>query len=60
MDQCMFALPKGSNVQTGDEVILFGRPEDGITADDLANLIGTINYEIVTTITSRVPRTYKP
>ena len=32
MDQCMFALPKGSNVQTGDEVILFGRPEDGITA----------------------------
>ncbi len=60
MDQCMFALPKGSNVQTGDEVILFGRPEDGITADDLANLIGTINYESVTTITSRVPRTYKP
>lgn len=60
MDQCMFALPKGANVQTGDEVILFGKPEEGITADDLAEMIGTINYEIVTTITSRVPRTYKP
>lgn len=59
MDQCMFALPKGAHIKVGDEVILFGRPETGITADDLANIIGTINYEIVTTITSRVPRTYK-
>jgi alanine racemase len=58
MDQCMFALPGGANVKVGDEVILFGKPEDGITADDLAEMIGTINYEIVTTITSRVPRTY--
>lgn len=59
MDQCMFALPAGADIRVGDEVILFGRPEEGITADDLARMIGTINYEIVTTITSRVPRTYK-
>lgn len=59
MDQCMFAIPQGADIRIGDEVILFGRPEQGITADDLADMIGTINYEIVTTITSRVPRTYK-
>ena len=34
-------------MQVGDEVILFGTPEDGVTADELAHIIGTINYEIV-------------
>jgi alanine racemase len=60
MDQCMFALPEKADLQVGDEVILFGKPEEGITADDLAQMIGTINYEIVTTITARVPRSYQP
>lgn len=60
MDQCMFALPDRVDIRVGDEVILFGKPEEGITADDLAKMIGTINYEIVTTITARVPRTYQP
>lgn len=58
MDQCMFMVPSEANVAEGDEVVLFGRPETGITADDLAKWIGTINYEIITTITSRVPRVY--
>lgn len=58
MDQCMFDVSGIENVQPGDEVILFGRPEDGVTADDLAETIGTINYEIVCAPSSRVTRTY--
>lgn len=58
MDQCMFDVTGIEGVKPGDEVILFGRPQDGITADDLADLIGTINYEIVCSIAARIPRIY--
>jgi alanine racemase len=58
MDQCMFDVSGIDDVKTGDDVILFGRPEDGITADDLARLMGTINYEIVCAPSSRVSRIY--
>lgn len=58
MDQCMFDVSGIEGVKPGDEVILFGRPADGITADDLADLIGTINYEIVCSIAARIPRKY--
>jgi alanine racemase len=44
-------------VGLGDEVILIGRQgQEEITADELAGKIGTINYEIVTGISHRVPR----
>jgi alanine racemase len=40
-----------------DEVILLGQDgDDSITADDLASLLGTINYEIVTQINPLIPR----
>jgi len=58
MDQCMFDVTAIENVQIGDEVILFGRPEDGISADDLAEIIGTINYEIVCAPSDRVARIF--
>jgi len=58
MDQCMFDVTKLEHVEEGDRVILFGRPSDLVTADDLANLIGTINYEIICSLSSRVPRIY--
>ncbi len=58
MDQCMFNVTGVDGVKTGDEVILFGRPEDGITADDLAQIMGTINYEVVCTVGRRIPRIY--
>ncbi len=58
MDQCMFDVSGVEGVKTGDEIILFGKPEDGITADDLATMIGTINYEIVCSLGVRVPRFY--
>ena len=46
-------------VSVGDEVIIFGN--DGnleIRADDTAESIGTIGYELLCSITSRVPRIY--
>ncbi len=58
MDQCMFEISGREDIAEGDEVILFGRDADGITADDLAMIADTINYEIVCSVSSRVPRTY--
>jgi len=46
-------------VQAGDEAILFGPGDQGEpTAQDWADALGTINYEIVTRIGARVPRQY--
>ncbi len=58
MDQ--FVLDVGADpVQAGDEVLLFGPGDAGEpTAQDWADWLGTINYEIVTRIGARVPRTY--
>ena len=40
-----------------DEVVLLGKEgEDSITADDLASLVGSINYEIVSRINPQIPR----
>ena len=56
MDQ--FVVDVGDDaVRAGDEVLLFGPGDDGEpTAQDWAELLGTISYEIVTRIGSRVPR----
>lgn len=44
-------------VEIGDEVVVIGRQKnEEITADELAAKLGTINYEIVTCISHRVPR----
>jgi len=49
----------GVNVE--DEVLLLGKDGDeSITADDLAALAGTINYEIVTRINPLTPRIIIP
>lgn len=46
-------------VSVGDEVVLMGtRGDTSITADDLATLALTISYEILTSITARIPRVY--
>ena len=43
-----------------DEVILVGESKkEKITVEDLANWAGTIPYEILTNINTRVPRVYK-
>lgn len=58
MDQVVFDVSAIPGVKEGDEVLLFGRPENGVTVDDLGGIIGTINYEIVCAVSSRVPRIY--
>jgi alanine racemase len=46
-------------IADGDEVILFGPGDRGEpTAEDWAQAAGTIAYEIVTRIGTRVPRVY--
>jgi alanine racemase len=42
-------------VQVGDEVILLG---GGIVAEDLAQWMGTNEYEVMTNISARVPRIF--
>ena len=59
MDQFVVDLGINSSAKTGDEVIVFGDGRGGeYTADEWAKASGTINYEIVTRIGSRVPRIY--
>lgn len=59
MDQ--FVVDVGTHdVSAGDPAVLFGPGDDGEpTADDWAAAIGTINYEIVTRVGSRVPRVHR-
>ena len=58
MDQ--FVVDVGDlSVVAGDEVVLFGPGDDGEpTAQDWAEAVGTISYEIVTRFGPRVPRVY--
>ncbi len=58
MDQMMINIEQDS-AYNGDEVILLGESGDErITAEDLAEWAGTIPYEILTNINTRVPRLY--
>jgi len=60
MDQMMVNLEMGT-AYNGDEVVLLGEAGDqSITAEDLADWAGTIPYEILTNINTRVPRVYLP
>ena len=56
MDQCMINVSNVHNIERGDEAIIFGR--EGITIDDLAKWLNTINYEISCVIGKRIPRIY--
>ena len=57
MDQCMVKIPKGLNVNIEDEVLIMG-DEVGVTAEDLASRRGTINYEVLCSVSRRVTRDY--
>lgn len=47
MDQCMCEVPNGLNVSLGDEFVMVGKQGDEcITLDELAQEVGTINYEL--------------
>lgn len=60
MDQLMLDVTEVPGVQTGDTVTLMGRDgEETVTADEIADRTGTINYEIVCGVATRVPRVFK-
>jgi alanine racemase len=59
MDQLMLDITHIPNVNMGDEVIVMGSCGDKcISAEELGELMGTINYEVVCGIGKRVPRVY--
>ncbi|MVX66436.1 alanine racemase [Clostridium chromiireducens] len=60
MDQCMIDVTDiGGDIKVGDEVILLGQQDDlKFNADDFAEIMGTINYEILCMLKYRIPRVY--
>jgi len=60
MDQFVVDVGPDSDVAEGDDAILFGPGTHGEpTAQHWADLLGTINYEVVTSPRGRVVRTYR-
>ena len=59
MDMCMLDVTDVPGVRPGDEVTVFGAGEDGgPTVKELADLAGTIPYELMCAVSPRVPRVY--
>jgi len=59
MDQCMIDVSNVPDVKVGDEVIVMGSDgRNSITADDIADATGTINYEITCAFGQRLPKVY--
>lgn len=60
MDQCMIDVTDlPDDLAVGDEVVLIGQQdEETISPEELANILGTISYEIICMLSRRIPRTY--
>jgi len=59
MDQTVVEVTQIPGVRPGDEVVLIGRQEEEtITVEEMAEWLGTINYEVVTGLMARLPRLY--
>ena len=59
MDQIMIDVTELADVKVGDAVVLLGEQGDEcITADELARLADSISYEILLSVSARVPRVY--
>ncbi|WP_139491923.1 alanine racemase [Brevibacillus dissolubilis] len=58
MDQIMVRIEDG-HPQRGDEVVLYGKQGDQeISVDEVADLLGTINYEVTCMLKTRLPYVY--
>jgi alanine racemase len=59
MDQTMLDVGDMADVRVDSEVVVFGKQGDqSISIEELASELNTINYEIVCSVTNRVPRRY--
>jgi alanine racemase len=64
MDLCMIDVTDIEGVAVGDECVVLGRQrgplgEDSITATEVAAELGTIPWEVLTSVSRRVPRFYR-
>lgn len=60
MDQVLVDVTRLDRITPGEEVVLIGTQEAAaITATDVAGWMGTIPWEVLTSITYRVPRVYR-
>ena len=57
MDSCMIDITGIEGVCEGDEVTIFS-PEPGNDAEAMAEVLGTIPYEVLTSVSGRVKRIY--
>lgn len=57
MDSAMIDITDIEGVSVGDKVTIFGS-ERGLTLEDMARVLDTISYEIMTSISARVKRIY--
>ena len=57
MDSCMIDVTDIEGVKEGDEVTIFSSAK-GNTLEDMAEVLGTISYEIMTSVSARVKRIY--
>jgi len=61
MDLCMADVTEVPGVEAGDVAVLLGRQGDEeITVGEVACRLGTIGYEVLCGLASRVPRVYVP
>ena len=56
MDSFMVDVTEIDDVNVGDDVYIWDN--ENITVDELAKLANTINYEIISTVSNRVPRVF--
>lgn len=65
MDQCMVNLSDSwsegeAPVANGEEIVLFGKQGDAVlSVDEVADRLGTINYELTCMVAARVPRIFR-
>lgn len=60
MDQLMLDVTKTMPVQVGDEVVFYGKQgAEEIPVEEVADMLGTINYEVTCMLDRRIPRVYK-
>jgi len=59
MDECMIDVTEVPDVSNGNEVVIMGKSGNNeITAEEIAEKIGTINYEILCQFRARAKRIY--
>ncbi len=59
MDQIMVEIGEKSQIEIGDEVVLMGCQEgEEVSVYEISRLLETIPYEVITSISERVPRVY--